>query len=1532
MNETPTIQAAEEVTPFEETTVDAPLLRQLSAAADIAAAWEFLPRPNTPSSFPKRVEAARQALREMESRLAREPLPPPVNDPAITARRSALLELGASHRMFRSVITAVADDPRGLARLPRLQPAPAEDEPRIAGVARVYLETVEGLFSASTLQTFIHDLQAHELLNVDELWQIGTFLKFVMLETLLEESRALLQGSGAGPAPLLVDRIKSMRAITHADWVFLIEPLIVFDTFLKQDPTGAYAAMDFESREMYRRRVAEVARRSDAPEIEVAKVALDLAEKAQTASVANARSQCKREHVGFYLIDRGFRQLADRVGFHPSPSWRARQFVRTHAQDFFLNGIVLLTVLFVFAVLFPVLPQIDGFGELIAVLVLLCLPASQDAVDLINNAITAYFDPEPLPKLDFSEGIPAECSTLVAVPTLLLNENQVRRLVNDIEVRFLANRDPNLHFALLTDLADSASKPREKDFHPLVELAIHLVDELNAKYASRSQGSFLLLHRHRIFNTRQGVWMGWERKRGKLLDLNKLLTHKFDAFPIKAGPVEVLDKTRYVITLDSDSQLPYGTAARLVGAIAHPLNRAIIDPKRRIVTEGFGILQPRVGVSVRSTASSRLAAIYTGRGGLDLYTRAISDAYQDLFGEGIFTGKGIYEVAAVQAVLDRRFPRDSLLSHDLIEGAYARAGLLADVELIDDYPSHSSAYLRRKHRWLRGDWQIAQWVFSRVPDESGSTVVNPISSISRWKIFDNLRRSLVDPAFFVLFLAGWCFLPGGAFYWTIAPVLLLFFPTIAQFLLAAGRAAATRNRGQMGEAVCGLQQASMISLLRLAFLPHETLLALDAIVRALARRFITGERLLEWETAAQSEMRTGHPAPAERYLAATPMIAGVAGVLVLLLADHAWDVLFALPVLALWAFAPPITNWLNQPPREKHHLPEADREFLRAHALRIWRYFFQFSNEHHHYLIPDNVMEDGLREAARVSPTNIGLLLNARQAANELGFITPPEFVSLSGSTLGTIAGMEKYRGHLYNWYDTATLKPLDDSPFVSSVDSGNLVASLFTLHTGALSLTARPLLKPELFDGLATHLRILCSEMGHPQAISRLAMPGPKDDLPSRIGWLSHAKTFLKETCSMPSADPQVAWWMRETGHRIEAIDRLLQDYLPWLKPQFAALRGVDQFGINRHAFDLNCSEAIEFAEELRFSMTNAHRILTAEQEISQAREQLLDLLPQAIHNLKTLLRDLEQVAKNAEHLAQEMDFSFLVDPSRRILSIGFEMGPRRRHASCYDLVASEARIATFLAVARGDIPPQSWLKLGREHTFAYGRFLLLSWSGTMFEYLMPALWMRAYSGTTIARTQEACVKVQQEFGRERGIPWGISESGASRVNDRGDYHYFAYGIPRLSLWFEATAGPVISPYSTFLALPVDPSEALHNLRRMQAESWTGAYGFYEAADFSTGSRGPVLVKEWMTHHLGMSLLAVVNLLRDNVVQEWFHRHPQIQAAEMLLQEMPVGKSILKAQLKEIAPIQSNVKAFSFGRLKLPKVTSRRRSVKAAL
>jgi cyclic beta-1,2-glucan synthetase len=589
------------------------------------------------------------------------------------------------------------------------------------------------------------------------------------------------------------------------------------------------------------------------------------------------------------------------------------------ADDFYVFSIQIITALFIAVVLFPLLPG-HTVTALAFAAAFLVLPIMQDAVELVNSTVTTVFGPRPLPKLDFSKGIPPEYATMVAVPVLLVNEEQVRKLVVDLEVRFLANRDPHLHFALLTDLPDSLSKPHENDADPLVELAIKLINELNARYTSPKCGSFLLLHRHRIFNMRQGVWMGWERKRGKLLDLNKLLVGEHDAFPIKAGHIEALGQIRYVLTLDSDTQLPRGTAAQLVGAIAHPLNQAVIDPKLRIVTEGYGILQPRVGITVHSASRSRLAAIYSGQSGFDIYTRAVSDAYQDLFGEGSFTGKGIYEVAVFHAVLDRRFPRNALLSHDLIEGAYTRAGLATDIELIDDYPSHYSAYIRRKHRWVRGDWQIVRWMFSPVPEESGRLAPNPISFISRWKIFDNLRRSLVEPFTFILFVAGWLGLPGGPLYWTAILILMLTFPAFVVLSFGLGGALVSDEKGGVGEAFLGFWKALLIAFLNLIFLPHQTLLSLDAIVRSLVRRFVTGKRLLEWETAAQTESQFLSRTPVDRYLALMPYIAFGLGILVYLFAPQRNAIVFAAPTLLLWAIAYIVTMWLNKPPREPRQL------------------------------------------------------------------------------------------------------------------------------------------------------------------------------------------------------------------------------------------------------------------------------------------------------------------------------------------------------------------------------------------------------------------------------------------------------------------------------------------------------------------------------------------------------------------------------------------------------------------------------------
>jgi cyclic beta-1,2-glucan synthetase len=1486
------------------------LNERLRKAAEIAASWTVEPRPRSACAFLDRVRETRERLKQLEKVLTSRSVSRSEGVANLTEFRASMRELRAHFRLLRSAISTVDARPKHVAELPRVVLAGHRHEPRIAAVSESYFRAAGGEFSAPSFDLFVRVLQEREQLTVDELWDFPAFLKFALLEEVLDGAESQVRVPESLPASYFVTRINSLRTVAGWDWATLLEPLIGFDAILREDPVDVYGRMDFESRDLYRSRIAFVARRSNFTEPQVAQAALTLAREAAKTPDNDERQQRRKTHVGYYVIGKGFPLLAMRVGFHPPVSWRMRQFVLARAEDFFINSVLILTILVIAACIFPILPAISRFVGIFFAVLVLVTPAAQVAVDLVNKWVTSFLDPSPLPKLDFSKGVPQECATLVAVPSLLLNETQTRVLVDELEVRFLANRDPNLHYALLTDLPDSVTRPRENDSSPLVELASRLIDELNAKYHSEKHGGFILLHRRRQFNIRQGVWMGWERKRGKLLDLNKLLIGEYDAFPIKAGGVDALQKIRYIITLDADTQLPRGTAARLVGAIAHPLNQAVIDPRTRTVTSGYGILQPRMGVTVRSTARSRLAAIYSGQSGLDIYSHAVSDAYQDLFGEGIFTGKGIYEVQTLHSVLNRRFPRNAILSHDLIEGAYARAGLVTDIELVDDYPSHYSAYSRRQHRWMRGDWQIVQWMFSRVPEESGHWVENPISYISRWKIFDNVRRSLVDPSLMILFVAGWLGLPGGPLYWTIVTIVLMMFPALAELFFGLGRAVLTLQREAARGALEGFWRSAFVSLLHLVFLAHQTCFAIDAIVRALIRRFITGDRLLEWETAAQAEVRSGRT-PVDRYLRLTPVVAlGIAALVWFVAAQQQYAIYCAAPILLLWALANPVTAWLNQPPSEKVRVSTPDREFLLDHAVRIWRYFLEFGVERHNYLVPDNVQGEQHDEAPRISPTNIGLLLNVRQTACELGLLTAPEFAFLTSRSLATIERLEKYRGHLYNWYETTTLKKLGGAPsgeaFVSSVDSGNMVASLYTLHAGTDELMLKPLLRTQMFAGLRSYCRQMRKECKPPAPLSKLRLPSPSAPISAWTAWLPIAHAVFEEAASKPPRKEHDKWWMTEAQHRVSALLDLLRDYLPWAQAEYEPLRAISGLGLNDETATLSISGALSFAETLDARLARSWSELSQSASLAGLGEHLRAALPAAMHNLRKLAVDLNAIASEAEHLAEETDFSFLADPGRQVLSIGFDSGTKVNMEATYDLLASEARIATFLAVARGDLPEQTWFKLSRDHTYAFRRFVLLSWTGTMFEYLMPSLWIRSYPATLIAQSQASCVAVQRAFARTQGIPWGISESGNAQKNDSGHYTYYAYGIPQVALSPDATAGPVVSPYSTFLALGVDLPAALFNLRFMAKHGWVGPYGFYESADYTESQRKPILVHQWMAHHQGMSMVAITNVLCENVVQHWFHANPIVQAAERLLHEMPVSKGALKSRLYELAPLRA--------------------------
>ena len=1466
--------------------VDARLFR--TAANGLAADLTWLPGRDSTETFAQRCKTVSETFETVFEDVEDAYAKYPSSEDLLWLRNNAI-QLASAARTTSAELTSLGAIPVVSNKITIL--------PRVMAIVECFLKASDTAFTKSEFTGFCLVFEENTPLEFHEIGALIPALKLVLLERIAAVAARLVKDSAISPPSpdspsQVVPWIVAFQHVTQTSWKEELETLIPFESILRLDPAGAYPAMDIESRSLYRESISKIARRSDRKEMEVAEEALALAREAEKKPFRDPRVALRQSHVGYYLIGDGLPLLRQRVGFIPDFDERLQAALRSHPDEFFLLGIAVLTVAIMTCAVWLLTPASTPLVLLVISMLMLLLPSSQAAVQVMNYLTTHLLPATTLPKLDFSEGIPNDCVALVAIPTLLLNETQVRGLVENLEVRYLGNHDANVHFALVSDLPDSHSPAPEEN--ALVTLCSSLIEELNERYASKKAGTFFHLHRHRVYNAGERGWMGWERKRGKLLDLNQFLRGKFDSFPVKIGDLSVLPKVRFVITLDSDTELPRGSAHRMVGALAHPLNQAIIDPVNNIVTAGYGILQPRVGISVQCTARSRLAAIFAGETGLDPYSRAVSDVYQDLYGEGSFTGKGIYEVDTLYRVLAKRFPRNALLSHDLIEGAYARVGLTTDVTVIEDYPSHYSAYNRRKHRWLRGDWQILAWLTDSVPDESGAHVKNPISRVSRWKILDNLRRSLVEPATFVLLLFAWFAMESPA-WWTLATIAILFLPDWVEFAFALAQARGIRR---VRDAVTSLLSANFADLLTLTLLGHQALLAIDAVVRALVRSLVTRERLLEWETAEEAEAGLRRAA-IDRYIDWIPFLAVGLGVLIWFTRSHALAA--AIPVLALWACSKPLAMWLNSLPVDP--LPpvsEKDARLLRKSALYIWRYFSEFSGDEQNWLIPDNVQSSPLaneprKVAANISPTNVGLLLNARQVAVEFGYITVAEMVESTQKTLATLDRMRKYRGHLMNWYDTHTLEA--KAPFfISSVDSGNLVASLWTLQQGCLDRLSRPLLSQALANGFIDHLRVLADFRAIPKrVVSDCEENFKKDD------WLTAFLNFSEESLGAKkeekngdaAASPDLAWFQKQTISRIQSVRALLETYMPWRLPEFADLREKVLAKASQVQDTLPLRQLPDLISEIEIRLEEA--LPSAQNGSRSSSMRLKLLLEEARQRATTLIDSLHQASLQAHALAQAMDFKFLVEKQRFLMSVGFDAGSEELQPYYYDLLATEPRTAVFVAIAKEDIPQDYWFRLDRPFTISRGRQVLLSWTGTMFEYLMPTIWMRNYPNTLLDRATLAAVRTQQEYAAEKGIVWGISESASAKRNDAGDYHYEAFGVPELALQKNESEPLIVSPYSTFLALNVDRKDALANLHRMHELKWFGSYGFYEAADYTAprkrfwGQRYE-LVESWMVHHQGMSFLALANCLCDNVVQKWFHRDRRVQATELLLQEKPVS------------------------------------------
>ncbi|HVJ82753.1 MAG TPA: glucoamylase family protein [Planctomycetia bacterium] len=1300
--------------------------------------------------------------------------------------------------------------------------------------------------------------------------------------------------------------INSLRFLNSNDWRRFVGRHSLVEQTLAADPAGVYAKMDFTTRDRYRHAVEGIARRSRHTEYEVARKAVQLAERR-----AHRRPSDRAAHVGYYLVDRGrpaLERLAEmRLSLGAALDKARRSFPL--ACYLFVLGLATFAATYLF--MRWAQRHDAGAWALAALFAPALVSASNLGLGVVNWLMTQLLTPQSLPRLDFEGGIPPEHRTLVAVPSMLTNAAGVERLLDGIETRYLANRDPSLHFALLTDFVDAATETTPDD-EELVRLAREGIERLNAKYADVRTDIFHLFHRARLWNAQEGVWMGYERKRGKLADLNAALRGAKDRFATTAGETEVLQGVRFVITLDTDTQLPRDAARVMVGTLAHPLNRPVLDERKCRVVDGYTILQPRVDVSLLSAQRSRFALLYAGNAGVDPYTRVVSDVYQELFGEGSFIGKGIYDVDS----FERRcgdFPENAILSHDLIEGAYCRSALLSDVTLYEDHPSSYAADMARRHRWMRGDWQIAGWLFPRVPGRGGARCENPISLLSRWKVFDNLRRTLATPATLLLLLVSWMVSPA------IAWVATLF--TIGVFLAPAILSMATDLlrkpidlplRMHLSATLLSTGRPLAQNALTLVFLPYEAYVSADAIVRTLTRMLWTRRRLLEWKTASDADGGAdGSLGGAIRLMAVAPALAVVAGALLLLF--HPVAIPFAAPWLVAWFVSPLVAWWLSRPiPGPEVRLSEDQHVFLEKLSRKTWRYFEEFVTEEENWLPPDNIqLNPLLKVASRTSPTNIGMGLLADLAAFDFGYCSAAHYLDRAQRTLETLARMERYRGHLFNWYDTRTLAPLYPS-YVSMVDSGNLTASLLVLASGCEELCEARALPPRTFGGLRDTLRVTLDAARGAHAppvdaesrrkIERLieTLEDPPTTLRGARDLLARLTPLAVEVAAVSHADAEFEWWAG-------ACERACKDHLadlshlaPWLDlpappADLPELRDGEA-GERLQALQelLRRWEETATVRDLAQAESKAAPLLDAALMQAPAGAkgwlaQLREALSAASERAAVRIELFEEVAAVARDLAK-MDFGLLYDPNRDLFAIGYNVSERRLDASYYDLLASEARMASYIVVAQGDVGQEHWFSLGRLLTSAGSVPALLSWSGSMFEYLMPLLVMPTYENTLLDRTYHAVVRRQIEYGRQRGVPWGISESGYNTIDQHKTYQYRAFGVPGLGLKRGLAEDLVIAPYASVLALMVAPEAACHNLQRLTNEGQQGGYGFFEAVDYTPSRLPPgaacVAVRQFMAHHEGMSLLSLAYVLLRQPMQRRFMADPVLRAAGLLLQE----------------------------------------------
>ena len=1159
----------------------------------------------------------------------------------------------------------------------------------------------------------------------------------------------------------IANSITSIKKIQRINFLEIFEKVNGVEEILRKDPANVYIKMNNKTKEYYRNRIKELSKKTKISEIYISRKMLELAEKNKDIEIKNESEniiknkeeleneniiRLKKSHIGYYLLDEGINELYDVLQYKSRKKMKEENKVKIYIS---IIGILSVIVSMGIA---SIINTKNLFLYILYVIILL-IPTSELVIQIIQYILGKIVKPKMIPKLEFVNGIDKENKTMVIIPTILKSKEKVKELTRKLEVYYLANKSKNIYFTLLGDCSESQKEEEEFD-KEVIEEGKKQIQLLNEKYKSEENDLpiFNFIYRKRVWNEKENSYLGWERKRGMISQLNEYLLGNIEN-PFRTNTIEEskqrkkTKEIKYIITLDADTDLILNSAFELVGAMAHILNRPIIDKEKNIVINGYGIMQPRVGINLDISYKSLFTKIFAGSGGLDSYTNAISDIYQDNFKEGIFTGKGIYDLQVYSTVLKNQIPENIVLSHDLLEGCYLRCALTSDILVMDGYPTKYNSYMNRLSRWVRGDWQITKWMGSK----------SPLNLLSKYKIFDNLRRSLLEVSIIIAMIYTNIL---GIIYkkniYMIISILLIIttFPywlEILNYLIF--KREGEKKQKTFTPKISGIKGDILRGIITLGCLPYKAFISIKSIIKTIYRRLITHKHLLEWMTSEEAEKQAKSDLISYYNQMSVNVLAGVISIGIGGLKENIYAVILGI----WWIIIPTIMWYISREIKKKEAVEKLDKdekEYVLEIGRKTWNYFKQYINKENNYLITDNYQEDRKEKIVlRTSSTNIGLSLLAVISAYDLKYIEIKECLDLLINIIKTIESLPKWNGHLYNWYNIKTKEPLYPR-YVSTVDSGNLV------------------------------------------------------------GYLYVTKTFIQQ------------------------INEGIENY------------------------------------------------------------------KKELGNIEEISTTLKQTEIILNKIIQDTNFSLLCNKEQEIFSIGFNIEENKLTDSYYDLLASEARQASFIAISKKDISAKHWNSLSRTLT-TLGKYKgLISWSGTAFEYLMPNINIPKYEGSLLDESCKFMIKSQIEYCDELNIPWGISEAAFNLKDLHSNYQYKAFGIPWLGLKRGLADEMVVASYGGILAINEVPKEEVRNLKRLEKEGMYGKYGFYESIDYTPErvEKGKTysIVKTYMAHHQGLILLSINNLFNKNILQKRFMENPEIEATSILLQETMPETFIITKEKKE--------------------------------